>query len=109
MLDELAEQLLICGGVLSRMVTGMVDYEAEHGVPPGSPHVLEVAHELIRSLLGPVAARHPASEIEAAVAIVDEVTTEICEEIYVVDPDFKPECEGRRVAGLRSRRSTPRR
>jgi DNA-binding ferritin-like protein len=82
-LDELVERLLICGGVLSQMITTMAKSSAEHGVPADSPQVLDVAHELIRSILGPVTARHPAAEIETAAAIVDEVTTEICEEIYV--------------------------
>jgi hypothetical protein len=84
-LDELVEHILICGGVLSQMVNHMVECEAARGgEPAGSPQVLEVAHELIRSVLGPVTARHRAAELETASVIIDEVTTEICEEIFFV-------------------------
>jgi hypothetical protein len=79
--DELVEQLLICGGVICQLVTGMVE-DAAHGAGVDTASILDDAHELIRNVLGPVTARRPASELEMAAVIVDEVTTEICEELY---------------------------
>jgi hypothetical protein len=89
--DELVEQLLGIGGVLSQMISHMAAFEASGRSAPDAPPVLEVAHELIRSVIGPVIARHPAADLETATTIVDEVTTEICDEIFFVgDVDELP-------------------
>lgn len=85
LLDGLVEQLLICGGVLSQMINHMVESFGDGSTPPDAPEVLEVAHELIHAVIGPVAARHRAADIESASTIIDEVVTEITEEIYFVD------------------------
>jgi hypothetical protein len=108
-LDELVEQLLMCGGVLSQMINHMAEYEASGRSAPDTPPLLEVAHELIRSVLGPVSARHPGAELEAAAQIVEEVTTEICDEIFFVDDSDGPPCKPPRMVGLGPLSDLPRR
>jgi hypothetical protein len=107
-LDELVEHILICGGVLSQMINHMVECQAASGSEPAGPEVLEIAHELIRSVLGPVTARHRAADIETASVIIDEVTTEICDEIFFVEDGAQP-CKPPRMVGLGPLSDLPRR
>jgi hypothetical protein len=87
-LDQLVAQLLSCGGVLSQIIGQMVKFEGSGRSDADAAPIPEVAHSLIRGVLEPVEKRHSKRDIKVAARIVDEVTTRICEEIYVVSPDF---------------------
>jgi hypothetical protein len=86
MLDELATQLLECGGVLSQIISHMVESQAAGRSAPDAAPIPEVAHTLIREVIEGVAATHPAAEIKTAAAIVEEATNAISENIFFVPP-----------------------
>jgi hypothetical protein len=86
-LDALVAQLLACGGPLSQMISNMHEFEASGLAAPDTPPVLEVAHSLIRSVVGEVRQRHTDDEIRTSAEIVEEVTNAICENIFIVPPD----------------------
>jgi hypothetical protein len=92
-LDELVAQLLSCGGVLSQMIGHMVEFEASHESDEGVAPIPEVAHSLIRSVLGPVETSYTKREIRVAARIVKQVTGRISEEIYMVSPEFLAEAQ----------------
>jgi len=87
-LDELVTQLLDCGGVLSQMIAAMVGFEASGRSTPDTEPIPDVAHSVIRSVLGPIGNAHSKRDIRVAAKIVDEVTARICAEIYSVSPEF---------------------
>jgi hypothetical protein len=93
-LDGLVTQLLSCGAVLSQMITEMVEFGASGRAAPDAAPIPEVAHSLIRGVLHNVEKRHSKRDINVAAAIVGETIDAICEEIYVVDPDWIDELNG---------------
>jgi hypothetical protein len=95
-LDALVVELLNCGGALSQIVDHMHAFESSDLASPDAPPTLEVAHSLIRSVLGEVSERHSDEEIRVSAEIVQQVTTAICGQIFVVPP-----------AGMRRMRSEP--
>jgi hypothetical protein len=102
-LDALVAQLLACGGPLSQMIGHMAKFEASGLPSPDAPPILEIAHKLIRDVNAELPQRHTERELRAAAEIVEEVTTAICENIFLV-----PHSEIRRSAGA-SRRAGARR
>jgi hypothetical protein len=104
-LDALIAQLLDCGGVLSQIIGHMCEFEASGLSSPGLRPIPEIAHSVIRSVLEDLPKRHSQEAISASAEIVHEVTSAICDEIFVVPPD-----EIRRTLnGSASRQSHPRR
>jgi hypothetical protein len=87
-LDDLVTQLLECGGVLSQIISHMVRFQAAGRSAPDAAPIPEVAHSLIRSVLGGVAKRHSKRDIKVAAAIVKQATAAICDEIYYVGPEL---------------------
>jgi hypothetical protein len=87
-LDELATQLLECGGVLSQIISHMVQFQAAGRSAPDAAPIPEVAHSLIRSVLRDVGKRHSKRDIKVAAAIVKQSTASICEEIYFFEPEL---------------------
>lgn len=87
-LDELTMELIDCGGVLSQMIGRMIAYDAAgHSAPDADP-VPEVAHRLIRDVLGDIPKRHSKRDVAVAARIVHEAVERICEDIFFVDPDY---------------------
>lgn len=87
-LDELTMELIDCGGVLSQMIGRMIAYDAAgHSAPDADP-VTEVAHRLIRDVLGDIRKRHSKRDVAVAARIVHEAVERICEDIFFVDPDY---------------------
>jgi hypothetical protein len=83
-LDELVERLLACGGVLSQMISDMVQFsESPYAVHDTAP-IPEVAHTLIRSVLDGVRKQHSTRDITVAARIVEQATNAIAEEIHTV-------------------------
>jgi hypothetical protein len=87
-LDDLTTQLLECGGVLSQIISHMVEYQAAGRSAPDAAPIPEVAQSLIRSVLGGVGKRHSKRDIKVAARIVKEATASICEEIFFVEPEL---------------------
>jgi hypothetical protein len=87
-LDELAKQLLECGGVLSQIISHMVSFQPRGEPPPDLAPIPEVAQSLIRSVLDDVGKRHSKRDIRVAAAIVGEATREISENIFFVGPEL---------------------
>ena len=85
-LDALVAELLECGGALSQIVDHMYAFESSGLASPDAPPILEVAHSLVRSVLGEVSERHSDEEIRVSAEIVQQVTTAICDQIFVVPP-----------------------
>lgn len=87
-LDELVAQLLACGGVLSQIITHVVEFEASGRSAPDSAPIPQVAHSLIRGVLGGVRKRHSRRDIAVAAAIVGEATDAIVDDIFFVGPEL---------------------
>jgi hypothetical protein len=72
----------------------MQEFEASGLSSPDAPPILEVAHTLIRDVNVGLLERHTEEEIRVSAAIVEEVTTAICENIFFIPPS-----EIRRMSG----------
>jgi hypothetical protein len=97
-LDELVEQLLDCGAVLSQMIGHMVEFGAAGRTAPDAPPIGEIAHKLIRDVIGGVRRRHSKRDVRVAAEIVEQVTSTIAQEIYLVRPDAVDEIAPARLA-----------
>ena len=99
-LDELVTQLLECGGALSQMINHMVKFEASGLGADNVVPIPEVAHSLIRDVLGSVTISYSKRDIRIAARIVEQATDRIANEIYLVSPEFieenRPPRRGRR-------------
>ena len=85
-LGALIAQLIDCGGALSQIISHMCEFEASGLSSPDAPPMLEVAHSMIRSVLGDLPKRHSEEEIRVSAEIVEQVTAAICDEIFLVPP-----------------------
>jgi hypothetical protein len=104
-LDALVGQLLACGGPLSQIISRMQEFEASGLSSPDAPPILEVAHTLIRDVNAALPQRHTEQEIRVSAAIVEEVTTAICENIFFVPPsEIRRSTRSPRSGGARARK-----
>jgi hypothetical protein len=87
-LDELVTQLLECGGALTQIIAGMVEYQASGRSAPDAAPIPEVAHSLIRGVLSGVQKRHSKRDIRVAAAIVREATDAIVNDVFFVGPEL---------------------
>jgi hypothetical protein len=87
-LDDLVEELLNCGGVLSQMIGHMVHFENSGRATPGVAAIPDVAHSLIKSVLDGVPKRYSKRDIKVSAAIVGEVTEAICHDIFLISPEM---------------------
>jgi hypothetical protein len=86
--DQLVAELLDCGGVLSQIISHMVQFEASGRSAPDAAPIPEVAHSLIRDVLGDLRKRHSKRDIAVAAAIVNEATAAICNDLFAVGPEL---------------------
>ncbi len=93
-LDHFVVEILECGAVLSQMISHMVRFEASGRSAPDAAPIPDVAHSLIRDVLGGVATRYSKRDIGVAAAIVKAATDAIVEEIFFVEPEFIDEAMG---------------
>jgi hypothetical protein len=87
-LAALARELLDCGGVLSQIIAGMVEYGGPPADQPGFASIPEVAHGLVHSVLADVLADRGEREICSAARIVREATDALASDIFFLDPDL---------------------
>ena len=92
-LDRLVAQLLGCGGVLSQLIQGMIDWEAEHPPPPDAVPIPETAHKLVREVLDEVRKRYSRGQVAMAARIVELATELIANNIFTVSPELMNELE----------------
>lgn len=87
-LDELVEQLLEIGGVLSQIITQMVEFQASGRSAPDSVPIPEMAHRLIHDVIGEIRKQHSKRDVRVAAEIVKEATALICENLFYVGPEL---------------------
>jgi hypothetical protein len=87
-LEEFVTELLECGGVLSQIVSRMVQFQASGRSAPDAAPIPEVAHSLIRDVLDGVRKRHAKRDIRVAAAIVGEATEAIADNILFIGPEL---------------------
>ena len=87
-LDDLADELLERGAVLSQIISHMVQTEAAGRSAPDAAPIPDVARALVRDVISGLAKRHSGAEISAAAAIVGEASDRIADDIFFVSPDF---------------------
>jgi hypothetical protein len=86
-LDDLVRGLLDCGGVLSQIIAGMVEFQASEHAPADLVPIPDIAFDLVRSVTVDHVRGRSRRDLAVAAAIVAEVTTAISEDIYRVNFD----------------------
>ena len=86
--DELVTQLLECGGVLSQIIASMVEFQSSGRSSPDTAPIPEIAHSVIRSVLGDFETRFSKRDVKVAARIVHEATDAICSDLYVLGPEL---------------------
>jgi hypothetical protein len=97
-LDQLVDQLLNCSGVLSQIVSHMIEVDAAGFSSPDAAPIPEVAHNVVRDAVGETVCRHPEYDIETAARIIEEATNAVCENVFLVpslDAQWPPNGQGR--------------
>jgi hypothetical protein len=87
-LDELVTRLLDCGGVLSQIISSMVEFQSSGRSAPETAPIPEVAHSLIRSVIEDVGNRYSKRDLKVSARIVREVTEVMCSDLYVLGPEL---------------------
>jgi hypothetical protein len=87
-LDELVKQLLECGGVLSQIISSMVEFQSSGRSAPDAAPIPEVAHTLIRSVVEGFGTRYSKRDLKVAARIVREATDAMCSDLYVLGPEL---------------------
>jgi hypothetical protein len=87
-LDELVAQLLDIGGVLSQIIADMVEFDASHPSAPKEVPIPEMAHRLIRDVIGDVRKAHSKRDVRVAAKIVNQATEAICHNLFGVNVDL---------------------
>jgi hypothetical protein len=83
--DELVDELLGCGAVLSQIIAHMVESRNAGRSAPEAAPIPEMAHSLIYSAVHGVVKQHSKRDIRGAASIVSQATEAICEEIFFVN------------------------
>lgn len=86
--DELVTQLLACGGVLSQIIASMVEFQSRGRAAPDAAPIPEVAHTVIRDVLGGIGKRHSKRDVKVTARIVREATDAMCNDLYVLGPEL---------------------
>ena len=86
-LEELADRLLECGGVLSQIISHMVAAQRSGQCDADVAPIPEVARSLVGDVLADLAKRRTDEAIGTAAGIVDGATTLIVDNIVFVPLD----------------------
>lgn len=106
-LDELVDQLLDCGSVLSQIVGHMIRVEAAGLSAPDAAPIPEIAHGVLRDALGGIRGRHPDHDLTIAATIIEQATHAMSENIFIVpmgETQRRPRPHSRSAARGGSRR-----
>jgi hypothetical protein len=87
-LDDFVSQILDCGGVLSQIISSMVEFQSSGRSAPDSAPIPEVAHSLIRSVIDDFGTRFSKRDVKVATRIVREATQRMCNDLYVLGPEL---------------------
>jgi hypothetical protein len=87
-LDDLVGQLLDIGGVLSQIIDRMVQFDASGRSAPDAVPVPEMAHALIRDVVGDLRKAYSKRDLRVAAKIVEEATGAICNNLFFVGPEL---------------------
>ena len=87
-LDEVIAELLDCGGVLSQIITAMVEFQAGGRPTPDQAPTPEIAHSVVRGVTIGLTERFSAVDLTTTAAVVHEVTEALCNDLFVVGPDL---------------------
>lgn len=87
-LDDFVTQLLECGGVLSQIISAMVEFQSSGRSAPDTAPIPEVAHSVIRDVLGDLGKRYPKRDVKVAARIVREATEAMCSDLFVLGPEL---------------------
>jgi hypothetical protein len=87
-LDELVRELLEIGGVLSQIIRRMVEFDASGRSAPDAVPIPEMAHVLIRDVIGEVRKEYSKRDIRVAARIIGHATEAITENIFFVGPEL---------------------
>lgn len=87
-LDDLVAQLLECGGVLSQIISSMIEFQSSGRSAPEAAPIPEVAHTLIRSVIEDFGTRYSKRDVKVAARIVREATERMCSDLYVLGPEL---------------------
>ena len=87
-LDDLVSQLLDCGGVLSQIISRMVQFNASGRAAPDIAPIPVVAHSLIHDTITDLAEQYSEEEIRTSASVIKDVTQSICANIFFVGPEL---------------------
>jgi len=87
-LDEFITQLLECGGVLSQIISSMIEFQSSGRSAPDAAPIPEVAHSLLRDVCGEFNTRFSKRDVKVAARIVREATEAMCNDLYVLGPEL---------------------
>ncbi len=85
-IDELTTQMLACGGVLSQIISHMVEAQASGRSAPDAAPIPDAAHSLIRGVIADVTPLHSEEEVITATTIIEEIADAISDNIFLVPP-----------------------
>ena len=86
--DQLANELLDCGGVLSQVVAGMVEHQNAQDGSSEYVAIPDAVHALMREVLEDVGERHSEAEAAIAAQLVRDVTNAFTSDIFLDHPDW---------------------
>jgi hypothetical protein len=87
-LDELVAELLDCGGVLSQIISAMVEFQAGGHHAGDQVPTPEIAYSIVRGVVCGLSERFSAADLQTSAIVVREVTEVLCNELYVLGPDL---------------------
>jgi hypothetical protein len=87
-LDDFVTQLLECGGVLSQIISAMVEFQSSGRSAPDAAPIPEVAHSVIRDVLGDLGKRYSKRDVKVAARMVREATEAMCSDLFVLGPEL---------------------
>jgi hypothetical protein len=82
------EQLLEIGGVLLQIIGRMVEFQASGRSGPDAAPIPEMAHALIRDVIGDVRKQHSKRDVRVAARIIEQATDCISENLFFVGPEL---------------------
>ncbi len=85
--DELAIELLDCGGLLNQMIAQMLEFSQSGRSAPDAPPIPDVVRGLLREVIVDVSELHSESDLSTAVQIVRETVEGMVNDIFFIPPE----------------------